>query len=306
MATSSAPRHLTDRDEELLLALDRCPLTVVQILRLSSTFAVQPFTSLRSVQDRLQKLRHAGWVQSWPYATVSRGGSPDYYRLTLVGYRLLHGQHAEPPAKRHFSEVSIARHHHTQSLADFIIHTLTAAHRRNIILKNFYRENTLALPVDGEVLFPDSVFELHARDGRQFNYLIELDNGTERVRSDKDTDSWQRKIRRYNVLQDRNYPDRFRVIVVCTRCSGRLRSILQLAAEHATNPKRALIYGIHLPDYLQEPDALCRPCFRNHRNEPIALVPDMREPQVASSPSFSQPFALPHSRPPPLSPVVYE
>ena len=29
------PRHLTDRDEEILLALDRCPLTVDQLLKLS-------------------------------------------------------------------------------------------------------------------------------------------------------------------------------------------------------------------------------------------------------------------------------
>jgi len=265
-------RHLTDRDVEILQALDRCPLTVQQLLKLSQTFPGQWFTSVRSVQDRLQKLRQAEWLQSWPYAFPIRGGSPDYYRLTLLGFRLLHGENAVPPAKRHFSEVHVARHHHTFSLAEFLVHTLTAAHRRSIIFKNFYRENTLSLPVDGTVAYPDSVFEIHTRDGRQFNFLIELDNGTERVRSDKDTDSWQKKIRLYNILQDRNYPDRFRVLVVCTRCSGRLRSILQLAGEHATNPQRALLYGIHLDDFLQEPDALCAPCFRNHRDEPVALV----------------------------------
>jgi hypothetical protein len=265
-------RHLTDRDVEILQALDRCPLTVQQLLKLSQTFSGQWFTSVRSVQDRLQKLRQAGWLQSWPYAFPIRGGSPDYYRLTLLGFRLLHGENASPPAKRHFSEVHVARHHHTHSLAEFLAHTFTAAHRRRIILKNFYRENTLSLPVDGTVAYPDSVFELHVPDGRRFNFLVELDNGTERVRSEKDTDSWQKKIRLYNVLQDRNYPDRFRVLVVCTRCSGRLRSILQLAGQHATNPQRALLYGVHLDDYLKEPDALCAPCFRNHRDEPVSLV----------------------------------
>jgi hypothetical protein len=275
MANAEPRRHLTDRDVEILQALDRCPLTVNQLLKLSSTFPGQPFTSARSVQDRLQKLRHVGWLQSWPYAFATRGGAPDYYRLTLLGFRLLHGENTPPPTKRHFCEVSVARHHHTHCLAEFLVHTLTASHRRGITLKNFYRENTLPLPVDGDILYPDSVFELHTRDGRQFNYLVELDNGTERVRSEKDTESWQRKIRRYNVLQDRNYPDRFRVLVVSTRCSGRLRSILLLAAQHATNPQRALLYGIHLDDYLQEPDAVCRACFRNHRDEPIALVPDI-------------------------------
>ena len=138
------------------------------------------------------------------------------------------------------------------------------------------------------VLYPDSVFELHTPDGRQFNFLVELDNGTERVRSDKDTESWQKKIRLYNVLQDRNYPDRFRLLVVCTRCSDRLRSILKLAAEHATNPQRALIYGIHLNDYLKQPDALCHPSFRNHRDELVALVPQLAPLRVPSA-SFARP-----------------
>jgi len=283
MANAQVRRHLTDRDVEILEALNRCPLTVIQLLKLSRTFPGQPFTSVRSVQDRLQKLRQAGWVQSWPYAFVSRGGAPDYYRLTLLGFRLLEGETTPPPAKRHFSEIHIARHHHTHSLTEFVVHTLVAAHRRGLFLKNLYRENTLALRVDGDTAYPDSVFEIHTRDGRQFNFLVELDNGTERVRSDKDTESWQKKIRRYNVLQDRNYPDRFRVLVVCTRCSGRLRSILKLAAEHATNPQRALIYGVHLDEYLNQPDALCHPCFRNHRDEPVALVPQLAPLPVASA-----------------------
>ena len=278
MANAEQHRHLTDRDVEILQALDRSPLTVNQLLKLSQTFSGQPFGSARSVQDRLQKLRQVGWVQSWPYAMVTRGSSPDYYRLTLLGFRLLHGENTPPPTKRHFSEISVARHYHTHSLAEFVVHTLTAAHRRGIMLKNFYRENTLPLPINGDVLYPDSVFELHTHDGRQFNFMVELDNGTERVRSEKDTESWQRKIRLYNVLQDRNYPARFRVLLVSTRCSGRMRAILSLAAEHSTNPQRELLYGIHLDDYLREPDAVCHPCFRNHRDEPIALVTDMSAP----------------------------
>jgi hypothetical protein len=293
MANVEPRRHLTDRDVEILQALDRSPLTINQLLKLSQTFSGQPFGSARSVQDRLQKLRQVDWVQSWPYAMATRGSSPDYYRLTLLGFRLLHGENTPPPTKRHFSEVSVARHYHTHSLAEFVVHTLTAAHRRGILLKNFYRENTLALPIDDDVLYPDSVFELHTRDGRQFNFLVELDNGTERVRSDKDTESWQRKIRRYNVLQDRNYPDRFRVLVVSTRCSGRLQSILTLAAEHATNPKRALLYGVHLDDYLRQPDAVCHPCLRNHRDEPVALVPDMNPPVTRPLPFSDQLAAAP-------------
>ena len=64
MANSPATRrHLTDRDLEMLLAIDRCPLTSRPTAETDRTFAGQPFTSLRSVQDRLQKLRDADWVR---------------------------------------------------------------------------------------------------------------------------------------------------------------------------------------------------------------------------------------------------
>ena len=41
---------------------------------------------------------------------LSRGGAPDYYKLTLLGFRLLHGDQEEPPTRRHFAEVGIAHH----------------------------------------------------------------------------------------------------------------------------------------------------------------------------------------------------
>ena len=273
MATPTPRRQLTHRDSEILLALDRCPLTVSQILKLSRAFPGQPFTSPRSVQDRLSKLRHAGWVRRWPYATASRAGAPDYYKATLLGYRLLYGSDAVAPTKRHFAEVGIAHQHHTRSLADFIVHTAVCAQGRAARLANYYRENTLRLAVDDEALYPDCAFELHTADCLQWNFLVELDNGTERVRSDKETDSWRRKLRLYDLLQNRTRPRRFRVLVVTTRSCERLTHILSLAAEHATNPRRSLVYAIHLDAYLAHEDALCAPCFLDHRGHPVALLP---------------------------------
>jgi len=265
-------RHLTDRDVEILHALDRCPLTATQLLKLSQTFPDQPFTSARSVQDRLQKLRHVGWIQSWPYAIAARGNAPDYYKLTLAGFRLLHGEHAAPPTRRHFAEVSVGHHHHTRSLAEFIVHTIVAGYRRGIRVVNFFSENGRRLCIDSNLLLPDCAFEMYTADHRQFNFLVEIDCGTERIRSDRDVESWTRKIRLYNLLQDRNYPDRFRVLVVGTRSADRVRSILSLAAAHATNPRRSLLYAVPLNDYLRHPDAVCAPCFRNHRDETVTLV----------------------------------
>jgi hypothetical protein len=277
----SMKRCLTPRDVEILLALDRCPLTVQQLLKLSETFPEQAFGSPRSVQDRLQKLCQAGWVRRWRFATASRGGSPDYCKLTLLGYRLLYGPSAKPPTKRYFNEVALAHQHHTHSLSEFVVQTAVAAHRVGIEMKHFSRENTLRLQVGQENLFPDCAFELYTPDGQRFNFLVELDNGTERVRSDKDADSWQRKIRLYEQLQDQTFPHRFRVLVVTTRSGERLDHILAVATGHARNPRRSLFYAVYLDDYLCQADAIRNPCFRDHRRRPVALIPPRRNSRPA-------------------------
>lgn len=142
MANSKPRRHFTARDLDILLALDRCPLTIKQLFELSATFPGRGFGSIRSVQDRLHKMRDAGWVRCWPYAFANRGAPPLYFKPTLLGYRLMHGEDVAPPTKRHFSEIGVARHHHTHSLAEFLVQTLRAANRRGLRLENFYRENT--------------------------------------------------------------------------------------------------------------------------------------------------------------------
>lgn len=115
--------RITDRDLEILEAIDRCPLTVQQLLKLSQIFS-QPFTSDSRVRGRLARLREAGWLQRFQYASTMRGGAPDYYRLTRQGFQLLHGEDAKPPTKRAFSEIGIAKHHHTRCLSEFIVHTI--------------------------------------------------------------------------------------------------------------------------------------------------------------------------------------
>ena len=114
-------RLVTARDLDILTALARCPLTSEQLLKLSETFA-HPFTDLRRVRERLQILVAAGRVRQWRYATADRG-APNYYSLSPLGYRILHGEDAPPPAKRSHGPIGIARQHHTRSLADFIVHT---------------------------------------------------------------------------------------------------------------------------------------------------------------------------------------
>jgi len=292
----------------MLSALDRCPLTVQQMFKVSETFTEHRFTSARSVQDRFHKLRLAGWVRRWTYATASRGGAPDYYRLTLLGYRLLHGPTAQPPTKRSFHEVGIAHQHHAYSLAEFVVHTTVSACHQNIQVKNFHPENALRLTVGQEVLFPDCAFEFHCPDGRRFNFFVELDNGTERVQSAKDTDSWQRKVRLYEQFQDQIQPHRFRVLVLTTRSPDRLQHILAVASAHARNPRRSLLYAAHLDDYLRQADTIKNPCFRDHRGFRVALIStpaasshrqSFSSEQAASGKLFHLPVA---TRPPPREP----
>src|SRR3990172_10942477 len=92
-----------------------------------------------------------------------------------------------PPASHFwcFSSNSGSRPNHvtTSPVSDFVVHTLVASHRLGCDVTNFYRENTLRLEIGDEVLYPDCAFLLRTAHRREFGFLIELDNGTERVRT---------------------------------------------------------------------------------------------------------------------------
>ena len=281
MASTAPVRLLTPRDIEILAALDRSPLTASQLLKLSRMFAL-PFTNERRVRERLFQLVDSGRVHRWQYATAGQG-APVYWTLSRLGFRLLHGNDAIPPTKRIFESIGIANQHHTQSLADFIVHTAVAAHQGGIAFTAFYRENTLRLQVSGEFLFPDCAFSLIEPRAPELRYFVEIDAGTERIRSPRDLDSWERKIRLYDRLQDSS-PTRFRVLVLTTRSGQRLDHILNTAATLMRNPDRSLFYGQSLPQYLLQSDALRAACFRDHRGKPVALVPLRISTLPASSP----------------------
>lgn len=264
---------LTPRDIDILQALDRCPLTARQMLKISQTF-VMPFTNERKVRARLQILHAAGRVHRWPLAVAGRG-VPNYYKLARKGYRLLHDDKAVPSSKRAFRPVAIAHQQHTHLLADFIVHTAVVTHQAGIDFTGFCRENTVCLQVGEDRLYPDCAFVLRTPDGQDFHFLVELDNQTERIRSTKDADSWQRKIQMYEAVQDRS-EKRFRVLVITTRSRDRALHILGLAHELAGNPVRSLFYGITLDDYLQDCQTMTAACFMDHRGQPVHLVPEVR------------------------------
>ncbi len=290
MATLSCNLLLTARDLEILTALDRCPLTAEQLLKLSQAFAA-PFTSERRVRERLQQLVAAGRVRRWLYATAGRGAL-GYYTLSRLGHQLVRADEEAPAAKRAFGPVGIARQFHTLRLADFIVHAAVSARQAGLKLAGFYRENAFRLTVGQESLYPDCAFQLVTPSGFPFSFFVELDNSTEAVRSDKDRESWQRKLRLYDAFQDVT-PVRFRVLVLATRSTARAMHVLDAAKSILGNPQRGLVYGAFLDDFLARPDALTSPCFRDHLGRRRALVWYVRPRNVATV------AAAPYSNPPP-------
>ena len=130
--------------------------------------------------------------------------------------------------------------------------------------------------VGEELLWPDCAFQLQKPAALDLGFLVEIDNCSERLRSTKDTDSWERKIVLYDRYQD-SCQRRFRVLIVCTRSTERLEHILHLAAQKQRNPLRSLFYGIALPDYLAQQAPLSSPCFRDHRGAAVSLLPHTRK-----------------------------
>ncbi|HQR41803.1 MAG TPA: replication-relaxation family protein, partial [Gemmatales bacterium] len=118
---------VTDRDLDILAALERFPLTAFQLLTLSQTFP-QPFTDERRVRERLQVLVAAKRIRQFRYA-IAGPGSPAYYLLSPEGYALLRGPDALPPSKRAFSELSVSRQAHAFYLAEFLVHFIVQARR---------------------------------------------------------------------------------------------------------------------------------------------------------------------------------
>lgn len=228
------------------------------------------------MRERLQQLDRQHWLTSWLYATASRGGSPSYWKLTRDGYRVPHGTDAVLPPRRFFEEIAPGHHHHTKCLADFIVQTFVAAHRLGIEVRYFARENSVRMETAGSVLYPDCAFQLFTPGGRAFNFVVELDNGTERIRSPQDVESIERKVRGYDLHQSTTPSfdhGRFVVLFVTTRSSDRLTHILQAAARIMRNPRRTLFLGVTLATYLNHDLPLTAPLFSSPTGLHQALIP---------------------------------
>jgi hypothetical protein len=279
--------QIMPRDLEMLSALDYAPLTARQLEKLSATWA-EPFPSDRMARERRQRMAEAKLVRPYHYAVIRSIKPENYYVLTRRGYQLVHGPDSEPPTKGYCLPVALVRQCHQQALSDFIVHTAVGAHRSGAQLTGFRRENTIRLDAAGQSVYPDCSFLLTA-DTETFRFFAEIDIGSERVRSNKDTDSIERKLRTYEAFQALNPGARFRVLFVCVQNShNRMLNILETAAQVIREPNRTLFYAITLADYLATMFPVAVPRFIDHRGRFHSLLPDRKAADRPSAAALHQ------------------
>lgn len=272
--------RLTHRDLDLLTALDRAPHTAPQLLRLSGTF-VEPFSAERLVRRRLQQLAAAGLVRRALLSGLAgRGGAPNVYLLSPLGYRVLYGPDAAPPGKRYGKPPSVLRHRHTHALTDALVHLYGGARRAGVSVAGFCRENAVRLVDGSDSTYPDAAFQLIRPGGTAFSYFVELDAGTERLLSAKE-DSWERKLRIYEAVRITTAVP-FRLIVLALGSAARATHIQELARRWTQNPRRSLVYAAPLRAFLDDPDPLTSPLFRDHLGRSASLLPAVGVPAASA------------------------
>ncbi len=127
-------------------------------------------------------------------------------------------------------------------------------------------------------MYPDCAFRFETPDDRGFNFLVELDNETERVRTKQDVESIELKFRGYDAHQSQfaaNDPNRYVVLFVTTRGDGRLRNIISLADAVMSNRHRTVFIGAGL-DTLRAHDPFHDAIFEDHRGLMRTLIPQFK------------------------------
>ncbi len=292
-ATRTKNARLTERDHDILRLLDRTPVSSALILKASGCFA-ESFEDLRRVRERMQALADGGWVRSSPMATTSRRAA-NWHRLTPDGYRLLYGADAVLPHKTVFMPMPPSRQEHTLWLAEVIVQTMVAAEQSLLTINDYRGENAVVLSMGSETLKPDGSMQLQTADGRPFNFFIELDNGTEPVRSPQHRESIERKIRFYERLQDAvlakwkgsdrsKPPPRYRVLFFM-RSTERMKHVLSTAGQLAGNPDRKLCLGVSVAEYLSDPNPLRLPIALEHDGNWQPIVNECYEAQFHRKPA---------------------
>ncbi len=270
---------LSGRDLAMLRLLEMTPATAAQIRRASATFPDEPFRDERRVRERLQTLTGGGFTRSCN-ASLQRGGSTHYYRLTSVGYRAIYPDAVDPLPKNLHTDIAPSRFHHAMVTADVIVHVLVSSHESHVLIHQFHGDGRLTLEVGEYRQQPDCHFQL-SNGGLTFNLLFEIDNATEPLDSRREQ-SIRTKILGYESYQDwvlqlwreshrTGVRPSFRVAFL-TRGAERANHILWLAQSLARNKDRRLIYATTQDAFLGCPMVVTSPIFNDHHGNWQPLV----------------------------------
>ncbi len=270
---------LSARDQSLLRLLAHTPATTSLILRVSETFAGEPFNDDRRVRERLQTLAESGLIRAFP-ATHGVGGPVNWYKLTAEGYRTVHGAEAALPHRSRFEAIPPSRFQHTQVLAEVIVHSLVAAHRDRCTVPFIHGDGEARIDVASHTFYPDCFFQFTLA-GMQFNAYFEIDQSTESIDSNAEQ-SIRTKLLNYEAYQDslvawwkgqgEHVPRPYFRAVFLTRSQERAYHILWLAQTCARNADRHVVYAATQDAYLTEPRALQSPLFIDHHGRWQSLV----------------------------------
>lgn len=299
MATKSAP-IFQRRKTDILAALDMLPLTTKQLLSLSETFE-RPFKDESTLRHYLRSLRGRDGgmlVQSFPYAIETDGRPPVYFKLTRAGYRQLYGPQAAFPNRRYFERIRPLHHEHSKAIADFMVKTIVSGLPQGMTLQQYARENSVRIEVaDQRPLWPDSCFTLRDQSGRTHNFVLELDNGTERIQSKANIESIRRKIDGYDAHQsqyDARDPQRYFVLFVTTRTLVRVQHIIAAANQRMRTPERCVFLATDLQSYLRCKNPFQHPCFIDNtgRHRPLVKMKQEETTVNLSTNYVTSPFAM--------------
>lgn len=275
---------LKERDRQTLRLLSFTTATAPLIFKASETFSLpegdEAYRDERRVRERLQTLKNAKLIRT-DQVPGPAGALVNYYRLTHEGYRTVEEPGAKFPAKSFFEPLAMSRVKHTMRLAEVIVHTLTAAHRRHIRVTQFIRENELSMKETGTSYSPDAHLQLKS-SGRIFNLMLEIDQSTEPLESEA-RNAIKKKLLAYEAHQDavlrwwfesgrpRRINPRFRTVFL-TKTAERAEHIAALASEIARNNDRLVCYCATQDSFLSEPDALTNGIFIDHYGRWQSLV----------------------------------